>query len=430
MNIKKGMVTMLAGLTLASLPLTTASASGLPNKNANYWNQTRYVKVTKKIAATERQVKNNSIQPKAVKKMNVKKGTVLAVSRIKNNHGEWILQGLKSSKNAIWTTNQKNTSWMGKYTQPKAMNPKNDQSKLVTLTKKINITEKATKNHQIQNKTLKKATLKKGSIVYVKSFGGNEWLVYGRYMPKTSKNGAWITNNKGTKWMKNYVPKQAQSKLVNLTKNINIVEKGVKNNTIQNNIISKNKLKSGMLVSVKPLSIYNDEWLVYGNNMPKGKDNGVWVTYTKGQKWMQEPKTVKSNYQTVNSSEIGNDYTDAYLSSSLSGNDQQVIAQAGQKIQAKKIDDNTEAIKVNDKEYSLKVKDNQFATQNNVYTFQNGNVGSFYAPDDSNAVVTKDYQPKDNSQWRQILPNNQMKIFSYSAQKNGWIDMGTFNTKQ
>lgn len=423
MNIKKSMVTMLAGLTLASLPLTTASANGLPNKNANYWNQTRYVKVTKNISATERKVKNNSIQPKVVRKMNIKKGTVLAVSRIKNNHGEWILQGPKSNKNAIWTTNQKNTSWMGKYTQPKAAQPK-----LVSLTKNIKLTEKVTKNNSIQKKTLKKTTLKKNSIAYVRNLGGNEWLVYGGNTPKVSKNGAWITYNKGQKWMKNYIPKPVQSKLVNLTQEINVVEKGVKNNTIQNNVISKNKLQDGMMVYVKPLG--KDEWLVYGNNMPKVKGNGVWVTYTKGQKWMQEPQTVKSNYQTVNSSEIGKDYTDAYLSSALSGNDQQVIAQAGQKIQAKKIDDNTEAIKVNDKEYSLKVENNQFATQNNVYTFKNGNVGSFYAPDDSNAVVTKDYQPKDNSQWRQILPNNQIKIFSYSSQKNGWIDMGTVNTKQ
>ncbi|TPR14182.1 hypothetical protein [Apilactobacillus timberlakei] len=427
MNFKKNVATILTGITLASMPAMVVSANGMPKNSSNYWNKVRYIKVNKNISAVQRTVKNNSIQPKINKKMTVKKGSILVVDRLKNSHNEWLLlNGLKNSKNSVWSTNQKNTNWMSKYTPKKVDNT----SKLVTLTKKINITEKTVKNHQIQNKTLKKSSLKKGSIVYVKSFGGNEWLVYGNNMPKTNKNGAWVTNNKGTKWMKNYTPKPAQSKLVKLTKEINIIEKGVKNNTIQNNAISKNKLQAGMIVYVKPLSIYNDEWLVYGNNIPKGKNNGVWVTYNKNQKWMQEPKTVKSNYKTVNNSEIGNDYTDAYLSGALNGNDQQVIVQAGQKIQAKKLDDNTEAIKVNNKEYSLKVKDNQFATQNNVYIFQNGNVGSLYAPDDDNAVVTKDYQPKDNSQWRQILPNNQMKIFSYSAQKNGWIDMGTFNTKQ
>lgn len=423
MNFKKNVAAILTGITLASMPAMAVSANGMPKNSSNYWNKVRYIKVNKNISAVQRTVKNNSIQPKINKKMTVKKGTVLVVDRLKSSHNEWLLlDGLKNSKNSVWSTNQKNTNWMSKYTPKKVDNT----TKLVSLTKKIAITEKATKNHQIQNKTLKKSSLKKGSIVYVRNFGGNEWLVFGNNMPKTSKNGAWVTNNKGTKWMKKYTPKPIDTnpKYVNLNKNISITEKTVKNKVLQNKIINKNTIKSGSTVLIKQLN--NNEWLVFGNTLPKTDKNGVWTIQGQSDNW-SNAKVLKSQYNTTNSSAIGNDYSDAYIQGSI-GNNGQTIIKAGQKIQAKKIDDSNEAIKLDGKEYQVPVKNGEFATKNNAYIYQNGAViGSMYAPDDSNAVVLSNYSPKDGYQWRQILSNGQLKIFTYSSTNNGWIYTDTVN---
>lgn len=423
MNFKKNVAAILTGITLASMPAMGISANGLPKNNSNYWNKPRYIKINKKISIVQRKVKNNIIQSKINKKMTVKKGTVLVVDRLKNSHNEWLLlDGVKNSKNTVWSTNQKNTNWMSKYTPKKV----NNTTKLVTLTKKINIIEKSVKNRTIQNKTLKKASLKKGSIVYVKSFGGNEWLVFGNNMPKTSKNGAWVTNNKGTKWMKKYTPKPIDTtpKYVDVNKDIAITEKVVKNKVLQNKNIDKNTIKSGSTVLIKQLN--NNEWLVFGNTLPKTNKNGVWTIKDQSNHW-SNAKVLKSQYNTTPTSDIGSDYTDAYIQGNI-GNNEQTIAKAGQKIQAKKIDDNNEAIKLDGKEYQVPVKNGEFATKNNVYIYQNGAVvGSMYAPDDSNAVVLSNYSPKDGYQWRQILSNGQLKIFTYSSKNNGWINTDTVN---
>ncbi|TPR19125.1 hypothetical protein [Apilactobacillus timberlakei] len=415
MNFKKNIATILTGITLSSMPAMVVSANGMPKNSSNYWNKVRYIKVKKNISAVQRTVKNNSIQPKINKKMTVKKGSVLVVDRLKNSHNEWLLlNGLKNSKNSVWSTNQKNTNWMSKYTPKKVDNT----SKLVTLTKKINITEKTVKNHQIQNKTLKKSSLKKGSIVYVKSFGGNEWLVYGNNMPKTNKNGAWVTNNKGTKWMTKYTPKpiNKDAKYVQINKNTSIIEKEVKNNTIQNKTINKSNLKPGTTVLVKQLG--ETEWLVYGNNIPKTSNNGAWTAQQKN--WNDAP-TVESQYVTVPSSSIGKDYSVAYLPNNITSNNQ-VIMKTGQKIQAKKIDDNTESIKLGDQEFKMAVPSNGFATKINARILKNNVVLSTYAPDNANAVILSSYSPKNNDQWQQSIGNGKFKIFVYSNSR--WIYTG------
>ncbi|TPR39868.1 hypothetical protein [Apilactobacillus micheneri] len=423
MNFKKNVAAILTGITLASMPAMAVSANGMPKNSSNYWNKVRYIKVNKNISAVQRKVKNNSIQPKINKKMTVKKGTVLVVDRLKSSHNEWLLlDGLKNSKNSVWSTNQKNTNWMSKYTPKKIDNT----TKLVTLTKKINITEKATKNHQIQNKTLKKSSLKKGSVVYVRSFGGNEWLVFGNNMPKTSKNGAWVTNNKGTNWMKKYTPKPISNKYIDLNQDVSITEKAVKNNVIQNKNIKKDTLKSGTTILVKPLS--KNEVLILSSNVPNTSKNGAWIIQGQNNKF-SDSQILKSQYNTTPTSDIGSDYTDAYFQSNI-GNKDKTIATAGQKVQAKKVDDNNALIKVDGNEYPMPIsKDIQLPTRNNVYASQKSNiVFSLYAPNDSNAVTLSSYTPQNGDQWRQMSNDGKLKVFEYLAKDNGWLHVGDINT--
>ncbi|UQS84892.1 hypothetical protein MOO46_06520 [Apilactobacillus apisilvae] len=508
MNFKKNVAAVLTGITLASIPAMSASANGMPKNNSNYWNQNRYIKVNKNVSANEKQVKNNTIQNKTIKKMNIKKGTVLVVSRIKNNHNQWILQGIKGSKNSIWVTNQKNTNWMSKYTPKKV----NNNPKLVKISKNTAMIEKEVKNNTIQSKTIKSSTLKKGSIVYTRQLGENEWLVYGNNLPGNSKNGAWIVNNKNTNWMSKYTPKKIdnspklvkttkqtnivakevknntiqnktvkkanlkkgsivysrqlgenewliygnnlpasskntawiindtnakwmskytpkpidnRAKVVSLTTDISINEKAVKNNTIQNNQIKSDKLKAGSIVYTRQIG--ENEWLLYGHSLPATSQNGAWITNQKDTSWMKKAPVVKSNYSSVESGNISKDnYIGAYLPTSIVGNNKKVLIKAGQKVQVKKIDNNTESIRFNGQEFTLSVGNGGFATRNNAYPIQNGkSIQSTFAPNNVDAVVLAGYKPENGSQWYQSLGNGQFKYFTYSSQDNGWVYLGT-----
>ncbi|GAA6113048.1 MAG: hypothetical protein M3Z82_01925 [Apilactobacillus sp.] len=194
MNFKKVIVSLFAAVVVLATPAVAANAKGLPNKNSNYWNQSRSIKTTRTITAYEHSVSNNTLSNTVLKKKTIKKGTALTVSRINNNHKEWLLSGIKSSNGAVWITKQSTTTWMKTYVDPSF------STKYVKTTKNIKVSAHKVANGVIQSKVTKTATIKKGTALFTRKLSNNAgWIVYGNV---PNYNGVWVYGSTKANWMK------------------------------------------------------------------------------------------------------------------------------------------------------------------------------------------------------------------------------------
>ncbi|CAI2691623.1 hypothetical protein [Apilactobacillus apinorum] len=194
MKFRKTIVSLLAAVVVLATPAVAANAKALPNRNSNYWTQSRSIKTTRNITAYEHSVSNNTLSNTVLKKKTIKKGTALTVSRINNNHKEWLLSGIKSSNGAVWITKQNTTSWMKIYVDPAF------STRFVKTTKDIKIIAHKVVNNVIQSKVAKKATIKKGVTLYTRKLANNGgWIVFGSNVP--NYNGAWVYTSTKSNWM-------------------------------------------------------------------------------------------------------------------------------------------------------------------------------------------------------------------------------------
>lgn len=253
MKFKKMVISLLALVTLLSIPTIVTNAKALPNKNSNYWSQSRSIKTTKKITIYEHKVANNTIQNKVIKKKVLNKGTALTVARVNNNHKEWILYGIKTAKNSIWVTLQNKTNWMKSYVQPQA------QLKEVTTTKEIKINAYKVKNNVVQNKIIQSTTIPAGTSLLVKQFGQKQWSIFGNNIPKSK--GYWLYNNSKDDWM-------------NVTNTFKSVYKTVASKIDSNDISSSEYVDAYLSVQDPSLNVTLNGTTIYGNQKVRVQKTG------------------------------------------------------------------------------------------------------------------------------------------------------------
>ncbi len=254
MKFQKSIVTALAGAILIVAPVVAANASSLPSKSSSYWNKARVVTTTKKVTASEHKIIKKGFAKKVLKKISIKKGTKISVTHVKGN--VWKITGVKTAKNIILTTNQSKTTWMKPGAKAKKTTTKKKAEKvtintnknipLYTVTKKTKLYGFAVKKNIIQiNKVIKKSSINKTRVVFLKKLNNGYWVITGGNYPAIKK-GVWVVKNTKSNWIKQ-VPVYTTSK-----------------KTVPSNDIDSKKSQDAYFALTQPIK-YNNTILHFGD---------------------------------------------------------------------------------------------------------------------------------------------------------------------